>query len=259
MSQLKYWDENLQQWVPAFVGAQGEQGPTGPIGDSGPTGPTGATVTGPTGTTGPIGATGAASTVTGPTGPTGPPITGPTGPTGLMGPTGNGLPNGGTTGQQLIKLSSTNGNADWTTTPYLQLEDFNLVALTSNVAQNISFSGEVRDPYNMHAPNSDIFYIPNGWSGWWSFGCTVSILNATAGNYCVLRQETNDGTGAYTTHQQGGAFPSSNSILPLTLNSEYYMNAGGSVRFSVFWTGTPAPGQTVYLSAIRAWASWRAP
>lgn len=38
MSQLKYWDENLQQWVPAFVGAQGELGPTGPIGPTGPQG-----------------------------------------------------------------------------------------------------------------------------------------------------------------------------------------------------------------------------
>ena len=50
MSQLKYWDTQLAEWVPAIVGAQG---PTGPQGDLGPTGPQGEV--GPTGATGPAG------------------------------------------------------------------------------------------------------------------------------------------------------------------------------------------------------------
>ena len=54
MSQLKYWDPVLEQWVPAIVGAQGPTGPQGeqgltglegPQGEQGPTGPQGAGLT----------------------------------------------------------------------------------------------------------------------------------------------------------------------------------------------------------------------
>lgn len=110
MSYLKFFDQNTNQWVTAFVGQQGAMGPTGPAGPTGvagPTGETGATgpqgVTGNTGATGPIGSTpevaphetdadkvyvggvlvSAAQGVTGATGPIG-----ITGPTGVVGPTG---------------------------------------------------------------------------------------------------------------------------------------------------------------------------
>jgi hypothetical protein len=77
----------------------------------GPTGPTG-----PTGSTGPTGPTGANSTVAGPTGPTG--STGPTGPTGATGTNGTngqGVVVGGTSGQVLTKIDSTDYNTQWST------------------------------------------------------------------------------------------------------------------------------------------------
>lgn len=99
------------------TGAQGDIGPTGPTGPqgiqgvTGPTGPTGPTggqgIQGPTGPTGPTGATGATG-ATGPTGPTG--AIGPTGPTGATGP---GVASGGTAGQVLSKIDSTNYNTQW--------------------------------------------------------------------------------------------------------------------------------------------------
>lgn len=63
MSQLKYWDSILEEWVPAIVGAQGPTGPQGDIGEQGLEGPTG-----PQGDEGPTGPQGDE----GPTGPTGP-------------------------------------------------------------------------------------------------------------------------------------------------------------------------------------------
>lgn len=47
----------------------------------------------------------------GPQGPAG--ATGPTGPAGPTGATGPGLPPGGTTGQQVIKSSSTDYDTEW--------------------------------------------------------------------------------------------------------------------------------------------------
>jgi hypothetical protein len=76
-------------------GVQGATGPTGPAGVNGATGPAGAD-----------------STVAGPTGPQGP-SGGPTGPAGDPGPTGPGVPAGGTTGQVLSKVDSTDYNTQW--------------------------------------------------------------------------------------------------------------------------------------------------
>ena len=67
---------------------------------------------------GPKGDTGAASTVPGPpgaTGATGP--AGPTGATGSTGPAGQGVPVGGTVGQVLAKVNSTNYNTQWVNQP----------------------------------------------------------------------------------------------------------------------------------------------
>lgn len=68
-------------------GVQGIQGPTGPAGETGPQGPAG-----------PTGATGA---------------TGATGPQGPAGPAGPGVPTGGTAGQVLAKVDSTDYNTQW--------------------------------------------------------------------------------------------------------------------------------------------------
>ena len=91
-------------------GAQGIQGNPGPQGDQGPRGEQGLP-----------GQDGADSTVPGPQGPQGEMgeqgiqgERGPRGPAGTGGGTGGSLPDGGTTGQTLSKLSDTDGDADWT-------------------------------------------------------------------------------------------------------------------------------------------------
>jgi hypothetical protein len=66
MPQIKYYDSDSSQWIPAIIGAQGATGATGPTGPTGPEGPAGPQ--GPQGVKGDTGDTGA----TGPTGPTGP-------------------------------------------------------------------------------------------------------------------------------------------------------------------------------------------
>jgi hypothetical protein len=94
--------------VPGPPGPAG--GPAGPQGDPGPAGATGATgATGPQGPQGVKGDTGA----TGPAGATG--ATGGTGPAGSTGATGPGVATGGTTGQVLTKLSSTDYDTNWQT------------------------------------------------------------------------------------------------------------------------------------------------
>lgn len=98
------------------TGPQGATGPQGPQGDPGPTGPTGATgpqgpqgIQGDPGPQGPQGDPGPM----GPAGPTGP--TGATGATGPQGPAGVGVPAGGTAGQVLSKIDSTDYNTQWST------------------------------------------------------------------------------------------------------------------------------------------------
>lgn len=99
-------------------GEPGLQGPVGPAGPQGPVGPPGAdsTVPGPQGPAGPIGPTG-------PTGAAGPQgdqgvegqqgVMGPQGPDGQDGADGQGVPTGGTAGQVLQKVDSTDYNTQW--------------------------------------------------------------------------------------------------------------------------------------------------
>ena len=111
---LWIWDADTNTWIDAgnIVGPEGPQGPPGVPGDTGPAGPPG-----PTGPTGPPGSTGA----TGSTGPQGPKgdtgDTGPQGPIGNTGATGPGVAPGGTAGQLLVKVDSTNYNTQWVNPP----------------------------------------------------------------------------------------------------------------------------------------------
>ncbi|QKJ33037.1 collagen-like protein [Mucilaginibacter mali] len=103
------------------IGEKGDTGDTGPKGDTGDTGATGATGdkgdignTGPMGSTGPKGDTGDVGT-TGPKGDTG--DAGPTGAKGDTGNTGPGVATGGTVGQVLSKVNSTDFNTQWVDPP----------------------------------------------------------------------------------------------------------------------------------------------
>ena len=125
MSMIKIW--NGTAWVRVGIqGPQGEQGLTGPEGPQGiqgvpgPTGDTG--IQGPQGIQGPIGLTGPQGDAgpqgiqgligdTGPQGPIG--NTGAQGLQGIQGVPGQGVPTGGTVGQVLTKINSTDYNTQW--------------------------------------------------------------------------------------------------------------------------------------------------
>jgi len=110
-----------------FPGPRGAQGPAGPAG--GPEGPTGsqgpqgnAGPQGPQGIQGPAGPTGAggAQGLKGDTGNKGDKgDTGTAGTNGTNGTNGVGVPVGGTAGQALTKIDSTDYNDQWTTIPLL--------------------------------------------------------------------------------------------------------------------------------------------
>ena len=95
-------------------GPAGPQGPEGPQGNVGPQGPQG--IQGPTGPTGAGGAQGLKGD-TGNKGDTG--DTGPAGTNGTNGTNGAGVVVGGTVGQALTKINSTDYNTQWTTIPLL--------------------------------------------------------------------------------------------------------------------------------------------
>ena len=105
-----------------YTGSQGTQGTQGNIGYTGSQGVTGATgpigYTGSAGTNGTDGYTGSqgATGLIGYTGSTG--SAGATGPIGYTGSTGQGVTTGGSTGQVLTKIDSTDYNTTWATPTY---------------------------------------------------------------------------------------------------------------------------------------------
>jgi hypothetical protein len=115
-------------------GPPGPTGPLGPTGIRGPQGPRGFSGDpGSSGPTGPLGPTGPEGGPPGPTGPLGP--TGPTGPTGPLGPTGPGVAPGGTTGQALVKVSSTDYDITWS-----NVTDLGLSSRTSITASSLTLA-----------------------------------------------------------------------------------------------------------------------
>ena len=122
--------------VPGPVGPQGPRGPAGPQGPRGPVGPPGPQ--GLTGARGPIGFTGAPGTQ-GPRGQTGP--AGPTGATGAQGPQGPGVPQGGTQGQVLAKLSNSDYDSNWITVEGITGTTYTLSAEPIAGGANIRLAG----------------------------------------------------------------------------------------------------------------------
>jgi hypothetical protein len=101
--------ETGPQGIQGIQGIQGEVGPKGDIGDTGPQGIQGEQ--GPQGVQGEIGPQG----IQGEQGPQG--ETGATGATGATGPVGPGVAAGGTAGQLLSKVDSTDYNTQWIDVP----------------------------------------------------------------------------------------------------------------------------------------------
>lgn len=125
-------------------GPQGEQGIQGVKGDTGDTGAQGIQgVKGDTGDTGPAGADGVdgADGATGDTGPQG--IQGPpgdTGATGATGSTGPGVATGGTAGQVLAKVDSTDFNTTWATPALVKIGTFSVSGGTLVVPLGTTYS-----------------------------------------------------------------------------------------------------------------------
>lgn len=126
VAQLEGFTGDEEAWLASLVGPTGATGATGPQGVKGDTG-----ATGPTGPTGPKGDTG----LTGPTG-----ATGATGATGTTGPAGPGVAAGGTYGQILAKVDSTDYNTTWIDnyTSQIKHEVKAGVAITSGQAVYVS-------------------------------------------------------------------------------------------------------------------------
>lgn len=104
--------DGIAPWVNlAYGGIQGPRGPQGPSG----TGGCGSGSQGPQGPQGPPGTGGGGAGSQGPQGPPGTGAAGSTGPQGANGSPGQGVPEGGTAGQVLAKINSTNYNTQWVT------------------------------------------------------------------------------------------------------------------------------------------------
>ena len=102
--------DGIAPWVNlAYGGIQGPRGPQGPAGSGGGSGGSQG-AQGPAGPQGPAGTGGGGGGSQGPQGPEG-----PSGANGSNGSPGQGVPTGGTSGQVLAKINSTNYNTQWVT------------------------------------------------------------------------------------------------------------------------------------------------
>jgi hypothetical protein len=225
--------QNGQEGIPGDMGPAGPQGIQGPIGPAGavgppgpqgpggldshvpgppgPQGPTGAdsTVPGPQGIQGPIGPAGPqgsqgpvgpASTVPGPPGPQG--IQGPTGATGSQGPTGAGVPVGGTSGQVLAKIDSTNFNTNWQTPA---------AGITIPLSQNLTFSPDTTYDIGTSGANRprDLYIARNALVGG-TLGVTGAVtmsstLTLSADPTLALQAATKQYADTKITQAQGDA------------------------------------------------------
>lgn len=168
-------------------------------------------------------------------------------------PAACGIPDGGTAGQQLLKLSTTNCDVAWTTTPYVSANNASSsITPTVSTYTALPFNTDVVDPYNLHDPvtNNTDFVIPAGWGGWWSFGANA-IFTGTADNFISMNVSVN-GT-MYV--EQSDDIPVNTGQDYMIVNAETYLAAGDIVTFKVYWAGTGS----VTVGEIKAWGSWRAP
>ena len=119
--------------IPGVKGDTGPQGPAGPQGEQGDQGPQG--IQGPQGEQGPQGIQG----IQGETGPAG--ADGAPGADGADGAPGVGVVAGGTAGQVLSKIDSTDYNTQWVT-PVSNLDSLTDVVITTAAADNVlTFNG----------------------------------------------------------------------------------------------------------------------
>jgi hypothetical protein len=163
----------ISSQVTGIQGGKGDTGATGPTGPTGSTGPTGATgSTGATGAKGDTGATGPKGD-TGATGATG--AAGTNGTNGTDGTNGQGVVTGGTAGQVLAKINSTDYNTQWVTP-------------TASVMLPFVSQAFYRTPVicstGTTAVSNTTYYTPFYVGATTSFdriGCTTSVVT-TAGN-----------------------------------------------------------------------------
>jgi len=128
MAVAKIWDQNTSTWVPALIGAQG---PTGPTGLVGPTGPETVVVS----------------------------ATAPVNTDVLWADTSDpgdaSIPPGGTAGQALVKIDSSNYNTQWLS---IALDTPVVTTLTPTTGTvNLDFSS-VHNKYLTHALTGNVSY-----------------------------------------------------------------------------------------------------
>ena len=131
-----------------------------PRGDTGATGATGTAATIAVGTT-TTGAAGTSASVTN-SGTSSAAVfnfTIPRGDTGATGATGAGVPVGGTTGQVLSKVNSTDYNTQWTSLGTMASQNANAVAITGGTESGVTHSGDTIGTYLDHTATSAPSYV----------------------------------------------------------------------------------------------------
>lgn len=152
MAVAKIWDPISEAWVPALIGAQG---PTGPTGDTGPVGPVAVAVS---------------ST---------PPVDTSILWADTSDPGENVIPPGGTAGQALIKIDSSNYNTTWGSIPSDTPTVSALTPTTGTV--NLDFS-TVHNKYLTHDLSGNVTYTASNKSA----GKTVTIRVKSNGSLRTL-------------------------------------------------------------------------
>lgn len=144
MAVAKIWDQGTSSWIPALLGAQG---PTGPSGSNGPTGPSTLIVS----------------------------ATAPTDTSILWADTTDAgdasIPAGGTAGQALVKVDSTNYNTQWASIP-LDTPLVNVLTPTATSA-NLDMSS-IHNTYLTHALSGNMTYTTSNRSAGKSVTIRVS-------------------------------------------------------------------------------------
>lgn len=212
-----------------------------PRGDTGATGATGAAATVAAGTT-TTGAPGSSASVTN-SGTSSAAVFNFTIPRGDTGATGAGVPTGGTAGQALTKIDSTNYNTQWTSLGTMASQNANAVAITGGSVDNTSIGATTRSSgdFTTLSANTVTNTTPvlsfNASNSIASFGSTTP----NSYNQLVIQNKSNT-AGASTNYVL-----SNNLGTDSTYYGEFGMNA------STYSSGTPADffslNNGVYFSA----------
>lgn len=163
-------------------------------------------------------------------------IQGPTGPQGQTGPTGQGVVEGGTTGQVLVKNSSSDYDTSWkfVDTPCARFSQTS----TIQVSKDVSYGG-VQIPMNsMDYSFGNMFSLGSDGNCYYN-GTTPAIIHFDATFSCILEEGYAIGGGS------GAAYSYVSGLTP----SRLVGISGKTVYMSGFWRAEPGEYISLMLGA----------